>query len=199
MGNAKCWEDTVPVARHSVRLALADHLDITFQEARKVRIRKDDDAPVTHAHLKVEIRTRRLVEDLGHSLLSNFLPNASTASDVLGLRVHDVQHRARGWKSEDTDDDDSSQRNASLIGGIPEVAGENTDQYAEYYTPLEQEAENKAQEQSAAGDHSIAGIPLPESVPVLAIIGAAIGVVVIFCGLGAYLYYKRRQAAKQFD
>merc|ERR1711920_913677 len=174
-------------------------MGITFQEARKVKIRKDDDAPVTHAHVKVQIRTRRLVEDLGHSLLSMFLPNASIASDVLGLTVHDVQHHARGWKSEDTDDDDSSQRNASLIGGGPEVAGEETDQYAEYYTPLEQQAEKQAQEQSSAGDHSIAGVPLPESVPVLAIIGAAIGVVVIFGGLGACLYYKRRLAAKQPD
>merc|ERR1712039_857646 len=83
--------------------------------------------------------------------------------------------------------------------GIPEVAGENTDQYAEYYTPLAQEAEKQAQEQSAGGDHSIAGVPLPESVPVVAIIGAAIGVVVVFGGLAACLYYKRRQAAKQPD
>jgi len=58
--NDKCWNDAAPVARHSVRLALADHMDITFQEAGVVRLRRDSSSPATLAHLTVVVKTRRL-------------------------------------------------------------------------------------------------------------------------------------------
>jgi len=94
--NDKCWADAVPVSHHMVRLALADHLDIAFQEVSTVQIRKDLGSPTTHAHLKVEVQTRRLGVAQGSSLLASFLSNASMASDLVGLPVYEVAKTCQG-------------------------------------------------------------------------------------------------------
>merc|ERR1712194_41567 len=186
-----CWEDAAPVSRHSVRLALADHLDITFQEAHQVRFRKDQGFPTTHAHLTVVLNTRRLGAELGEMLLASFLTNASRASSILGLTVHDVEHDDDFHDTADTKDT----VNASLTDSA--AHGEESDQYAEYYAPLEQNAELMAKAKSQGGDHSVAGIALPFGIPTAAIIGVAIGIVVVLGSLVGCLYYKRRQLAAQ--
>jgi len=73
------------------------------------------------------------------------------------------------------------------------LPGEKTDQYAEYYAPLETEAEQQAK---AAGDGksaSIAGVDVPESVPMPVIIGAAAGTVTFLAVVGIWLHWRRRQ------
>jgi len=178
-------------SRHSVRLALADHLDITFQEAHQVRFRKDQGFPTTHAHLSVVVKTRRLGAELGVLLLASFLTNTSRASDILGLTVHDVEHDDDFHETADAKD----RVNASPTDSAG--AGEDSDQYAEYYAPLEENAERLAEAKSEGGDHSVAGIPLPFGIPTAAIIGVAVGIVVVLGGLVGCLYYKRRQHAAQ--
>jgi len=174
--------ETVPVARHMVRLAVADHLDIPFQEAQTVQLRQVHPS-LNHASLKVEVWTNRVNQANGQSMLDSFLANASMASELLGLTVHDIIG---------VDEDDSQDGAGAVVAeGASEVAGENSDLYIEHYTPLEEAAEKKASGKSA----SIAGVDVPEGVPVALIAGVAAGVMILVAATGIWLHYRRRQLA----
>lgn len=185
--NAKCWSDTVPVSHHMVRLALADHFDITFQEVETVQLHKDPEKPLTHAVLNVTIITNRLAPELGSSLLTTFLTNSSMASDVLGLTVRDVVE-VNGKGQGDVGKD---QGEGNAVVADSNVPGETSDQYSEYYAPLEKEAEDKAR--SRGRSNSIAGVEVPESVPVDVIIGVAATIMVLSVVVAVWLRRRRQQ------
>lgn len=185
--NDKCWADVVPTSRHMVRLAVADHLDITFQEASIVKLRRDSASPTTHAHLRVKVKTDRLDEGLGSSLMASFLPNASVVSDLLGLTVHAVEQV-------DTSDNQGPSPPGQISDRDATLPGETSDQYAEYYAPLEAQAEERAQ--TPGNPTSIAGVDVPEGVPMGAIIGGAVGAVVLFVVVGVWLRFRRKQLAR---
>jgi len=183
----------VPIARHSVRLALADHLDVTFQEANHVRLRRDESSPTTHAHLKIMISTRRLNTDVGKTLLGSFLGNASIASEILGLVVHTVEHQILSDNAEGSSHPDEGQ-NASLIDMI--TTGEDEDEYAKYYAPLEKNAEQLAQPQ-ASGERSVAGVPVPSSIPTFAIVAVAGGIVLLLASIIGCVLIRRKRLLAQ--
>jgi len=190
--NHKCWEDAAPVARHSLRLALADHFDVPFQEAHQVRLRKDDGSPTTHAHLHIVVNTRRLTTDLGNLLLASFLANASIASEILGLVVHTVEHQVRADDGESSSHSDQG-ANASLIDAA--TASEDEDEYAQYYVPLEKNAE--LAQSKASGEPSVAGVPVPSFIPTIAIVAVAGGIVVLLAALIGCLFLRRRRLLAQ--
>jgi len=166
-----------------VRLALADHLDITFQEARLVRIRRDAVAPDSRAHMEVKVHTSRLDVNQGSSLLASFLTNASIASEMLGLTVNEIAH------VDDSQGPGSNEKTSKVMTDAADLPEENADEYAEHYSPLATEAEQQTNKNSA----SIAGVDVPESVPVPVIVGAAVAVVTFLAAVGVWLNYRRRQ------
>merc|ERR1712232_1308078 len=134
--------------------------DILFQEVQNVAIRKDPGSPTTHAHLMVKLSTKRLNAQSGSSLLKSFLTNATMATDLMGLTTHEIES--------DLFDDSSSG-----AAGTFATEAEESDEYADDYATLEAKAEEKAN-----GGANVAGVDVPDSVPMPAIVAGA-GVIVL--------------------
>jgi hypothetical protein len=94
-----CWDLKTVRSRHSLRLAIADHLDITFQEVTNVVLRPgsitsrrlSNDKTITDASLQISVSTERVDHPSGRSLLRAFLPSTKVASDLLGMDVHNLK------------------------------------------------------------------------------------------------------------
>jgi hypothetical protein len=94
-----CWNMKTVRSRHYLRLAIADHLDITFQEVGKVVLRPgaitsrrlSNDKTITDASLHISVQTDRVDHPSGGSLLRAFLSSNKAASDLLGMDVHDLK------------------------------------------------------------------------------------------------------------
>lgn len=164
----KCWAEAVNITMHFVRLALADHLDVPFQEAKDVRLWKDEGAPATHAHLQVQVLTDRLDAKQGRPLLQSFLTNATFASEMMGLTVLETPDIAPDMEGAPT---------------VSSVSPEKPDQYDQYYGMLEKKRDPTV----------IAGVYIPEEVPVPVIVSAAVGVILLGSVVALFLHFRRKR------
>lgn len=160
----------VDVTLHALRLALADHLDVPFQEAEEIRLARDSSRrlsagePATNAHVHVKVVTSRLSTEEGVLLLQNpdFLGNTSYASELLGMTVLGV---------ESPDD---------LVNAVSDsiVNPTHPDQFDTYYINLE------APTQKSEGA-SVAGFEVPAAV----IVGIAVTCAVLIAAILLYPFY----------
>merc|ERR1712232_1533512 len=86
-----CFANKRTAASHMVRLAVADHLDVPFQEVTRVHLFRRERAANLDAVLVVSVQTHRLSEDEGHPLLRSFISDASELSSLLGFEITSVQ------------------------------------------------------------------------------------------------------------
>jgi len=209
-----CWFFQKPVAVHNTRLATADHLDISIQEVKKVRLWREAETSQTHAYLTLKVKTRRLFEQEGTTLLRSLISNTTQASELFGFDVLSVElveddgstsPVASGNSAGTTPAPGGATAPSSSSGAVSSTTaqapssiiadaaeGEDMDQYLGYYDPsLEQAAESRASKED------IAGIPVPDGVPPAAIIGggAAVVFLVTVAGVLACIKYRKSKAA----
>jgi hypothetical protein len=162
----ECWKQKSEVSIHFLRLALADHLDIPFQEVGRILLRRSltptsdrrlqqSQATVPAAYLDISVSSRRHTAESGNRHLEAFLSDSLVASQLLGVAVHSLEHLDESRLSEVEADMSSEQ-----------VIGEDGDVFSQYYDELVPQTENES------GDAAFGGI----SLLLLILIGAATGV-----------------------
>jgi hypothetical protein len=167
-----CWNAKTPRTRHLLRLAAADHLDITFQEVLKVVLRPvtadsrrlQEKGFMSSASLLISIKTNRVDASSGQYLLQEFLKDASDASQILGLDVKSLKLEASEPTSEKLE------------------AGEEEDEFAAMYDEVERDN---------AGSF---GSSPTDGLPPAVIVGGGAAVLVLGGLVSACMWYKRRQA-----
>lgn len=163
-----------------MRLALADHLDIPFQEVGRVLLRRSarvtgdrrldqSQSSVPSAYLDISIRSRRHTAESGKRHLEAFLNDAVVASQILGVAVHSLE-----WL------DVRKHREAETNMSSDSVLGEDGDVYTPYYEQVEPNSEDGKGDVAAGGGASL--------LPVI-LIGSFAGV--IFVAGGVFLTVRR--------
>jgi len=168
-----CWHDKKNKTLHDVRLSLAGHLDIPFQEvevswgfaeATGRRL-----SGMTTAYLQVTVASDRVSKEEGTQLLNSFIPDKDFAAQLLGLDVRSVEEAGAPVDVEALDD--------------PETMGQGRDPYEPAYEELA-----KGTGSSAPPPTSTLGF-----LPPGAIIGIAAGVLVLGIGAGLLLWRRSRR------
>jgi hypothetical protein len=160
------------VTLHHLRLAVADHLDIPFQEVVSVSLTlsgaQQDPAQglrrlaVMAALLNVRVETRRVEQD---SVLDDVIEGTVDASHLLGLKVNIVEPI----------DSETAEKSGAIT--------EHSDPYIPAYDALAKKDNRPALVTSPANV-----LPLPTE----AIIALAAAVLVLGSALGCYMYIKQR-------
>jgi hypothetical protein len=159
----ECWAQKSEVSIHFLRLALADHLDIPFQEVGRILLRRSvtatsdrrlqqSEATVQHAYLDISVSSRRHTAESGNRHLEEFLSDSLVASQLLGVAVHSLEHLDENRLSEYQADFSSEP-----------VPGEDGDVFAPYYDELVPQTDDES------GDVAFGGV----SLLLLILIGAA--------------------------
>jgi len=170
-----CWHDKLTVTLHHVRIAVADQLQIPFQEVEHASLglleatsrRLDDGTNIREARLQVRVRSQRVSAAKDGPLLMALLTTPEDASWLLGFQVHGVSAAANEeWKEE----------------GYT-VLTDASDPYSDAY---------KEEVQQSPGGGTASVLPM-EYLPVEAIIGIAIAVILIGSVVATYLFLKRRK------
>lgn len=188
-----CWQSKAGVSVHFVRLAHADHLDITFQEIVTVVLQREfeDDSdgrrlqktesdaqqgqPISEVKLQITVSTRRILRTEAEKLMRSFFKSAAWASQLFGFVVHSVE-----WVT-DAGPLGTSQED-------PHVQGQDWDIYTPYYEDLEPPG-------STREGSSIAGVST-EGIPTGVIIGLAAGVLALGAAIVVLLRYRRWRTLK---
>lgn len=177
-----CWDAKQEQSLHFVRLGMADHLDIPFEEVYSVKFQHLDsrrlaagDAVVTEGRLDINVSTKRLTQEQGDGLVKSFLASSTEASEILGIPVHTVERvlsqSTRQVTSESVDLDDP---------------------YAPYYERL---APAPAAASNTAHSDTMGGVPTnANDLPSWVIIGGAITLVVI--GVAVFVTWRLRKYYK---
>jgi len=194
-----CWKSQKGVAVHNTRLSSADHLDISIQEVKKVRLSRDAENSQTNAYLMIKVHTQRLLEQEGASLLRSFMSNTTRASELFGFAVQSTELILEDGSTTQVPSGDveaalvSSASSTTLPSSIV-AEGEDMDEYLEYYNV---ELEQMPQTGSGEPSQEIAGLAVPDGVPPAAIIGGAVAVVLLLtvAALLAYLKHRTSKAA----
>lgn len=179
--NEACWSQWKNVTLHDARLALADLLDVPFQEITRVSMtfhasagrRLSTDKLAT---FQIMVTTKRLPKNDINTLMRTFLTDSAVAADVMNFPVSEVtmtNMNDRGeWSNVETGSGDRT-----------DVIDDRTDPYQGAYD--EKEPRNNWQ--------TIGGIPTGD-LPVGVIVGVAIAVIFAGFGFGFFILYRRRRA-----
>jgi len=169
-----CWHNKKMVTLHNVRLSVAGHLDIPFQEVEVstgfalAATRRLTDTRT--AGLTVTIASSRLSASEATALMGSYSQDAAAMSALLGLSVHSV---ASGAPASQTDLEDNT------------VMGQDSDPYVPAYDAIDD-----APTGGGGGGTSNSVVSM---LPAEAIIGIAIGVVVLAVLFGGMLFLRRRR------
>jgi len=181
----ECWKDKSEVSIHFVRLALASHLAIPFQEVGNVLLRSTLETTQSRrlsatsmetpeAFLDISVKSRRLTDTSGRALLASFLPNAAEASQLLGLVILSVELLT------DTDVADEVRAKVSGLAG----PGENGDVYAPFYEEIGSLTDKESGDSGeAGGGATIAGVAV-DGVPA-AVVMACGGAILVLGAISA--------------
>jgi len=120
-----CWNAKTPRTRHYLRLAAADHLDITFQEVLKVVLRPQtvasrrlEQKEMSGASLLISVKTNRVDATTGKDLLGKFVTDPAIASQILGLEVKSAQVVGAGEPAIDLQPGEEADEFAVLYGEV---------------------------------------------------------------------------------
>jgi len=171
----KCWSRKKRVTLHHIRLAVADYLDIPFQEVTTVRLgldrafsRRLAGTVERSVFLEIHAQSSRIENSHAQDFKRNFITTTEDASELIDLRVLQLA---------------STQSNAVTTTNNLEVTTD-TDPYAPAYNELEPK-----------------GTTVPSSptdlLPTNVIIGIAVGVLVIGAALTTFLWMRRRKTQAQ--
>mmetsp|Transcript_15945 Transcript_15945/g.28480 ORF Transcript_15945/g.28480 Transcript_15945/m.28480 type:complete len:504 (-) Transcript_15945:200-1711(-) len=177
----ECWANKKSRSLHILRLSVADHLDIPFQEILNVVLR-----PTVHTHrrlsghlteasLFVSVTTSRMEAKKGEELLRAFLSDKESASQLLGLEVHNLV---------------LVDKQATALDDLD--AAEASDEYAQFY---------KDAEPKDVRGGSLSTIPgSPEDVFPAGVV-VAVAAAVVFLGMltAVGLWYKKRMQQKNVE
>jgi len=189
----KCLQNGKDQRLHYTRLALADMLDIPFQEVVKVgfvftgiAVSSRRLASDPTAEFQVLIVTQRIDQAEAVTLLTSFLADAREASDIFGFPVDEVAPPElsldSAWK--EPSPVSSTATNGTESISVSEVLSNSTDPYQRAYD----------REAPRGSVNNFAGLPVG-ALPAEAIIGLS-GAVVLFgiCfGVGAWWRRKRNR------
>jgi len=172
----KCWSEKKRITLHHIRLAVADYLNITFQEVKTVRLgldrafsrRLSGGMEQRSVFLKIDIQSSRIENSHAEDFKRNFVTTTDTASELVDLRVLQLV---------------STQSNTVTTNNLEVTA--DTDPYTPAYNELEPK-----------GTTTVPSSPT-ELLPTGAIIGIAIGVLVIGAALSTFMWMRRRKAQAQ--
>lgn len=179
----ECWKDKAEVSVHFVRLSMADHLDIPFQEVgdvllRSARIKESrrlsttGAQPIKEAFLDISITSRRLAEI---PVLSTFLTNAAAASQLLGFAIHSVEFLP-----------DIDAKVAREYMSDEPVPGEKDDAYGTFYDDIAPVQPGRRQSNRGITIGAVVSDGIPAAL-IIAIAGAIAGFAVL-----AALYFRYR-------
>jgi len=167
-----CWHSKQNVTLHNVRLSVAGHLDIPFQEVEVSTgfalssARRLTDAKT--AQLTVTILSNRISASEGIELMGSYAQDASAMSTLLALNVGSV--RAVAPAAEAALDEET-------------VMGQGSDPYVPAYAAIE----------DVPGGGVVTSAGVLSFLPTEAVIGIAIGIVVLAGLFGAWLLRRRRR------
>mmetsp|Transcript_78829 Transcript_78829/g.218025 ORF Transcript_78829/g.218025 Transcript_78829/m.218025 type:complete len:545 (+) Transcript_78829:66-1700(+) len=170
-----CWHDKKHVSLHKLRLSLAGHLDIPFQEVEVTMGFADStdrrllDTRV--AYLTASVSSDRMSADEGGSLLRSFVTDEAFLAQLLGLQVRSavVMPEATAESVEDAT-----------------TMGQGSDPYDPAYAALETPAPSPSRVETPVGE--ALGM-----LPPAAIGGIAAGLVVLAAGIGGAIFWRRRR------
>lgn len=98
MCTGDCVGSKVDATLHLMRFYVAEHLNITYQETVAVSLSGDltsrrlsTDSGVQTIYLSITIVTDRVLTELAVQLMENYIPDADTASVLLGMEVTSVE------------------------------------------------------------------------------------------------------------
>mmetsp|Transcript_14034 Transcript_14034/g.24638 ORF Transcript_14034/g.24638 Transcript_14034/m.24638 type:complete len:566 (-) Transcript_14034:202-1899(-) len=176
----ECWSNKKGRSLHMLRLAVADHLDIPFQEVLKVVLR-----PVAHEHthrrldnhftgatLFIGVTSGRIDAEKGQELLRTFLNDKTSASQLLGLEVHNLV---------------IVDKKVTTLVEVDDA--EASDEYSQFYKDYE------PQDARGSGLSTIPGSP-EDVFPAGVVVGVAAAVVVLGILTAVGLWYKKRMQQK---
>mmetsp|Transcript_130253 Transcript_130253/g.259804 ORF Transcript_130253/g.259804 Transcript_130253/m.259804 type:complete len:591 (+) Transcript_130253:76-1848(+) len=177
-----CTLDKTNMTLHGLRLSIAGHLDVPFQEIEdvvygyeKLGARRLASTTNRVLHLRVMVRTGRLLKTDGTVLLTTWLSGEDHASELLGLQVKGVSNTGTGTGSGFTQE-----------GNI----GAKNDPYAPAYEKIEDIVDSSNATFSTHGTvvNEDTGLGIP------GVIGGIAGSIV-FIGIvaGAGLFFHRRR------
>mmetsp|Transcript_631 Transcript_631/g.1827 ORF Transcript_631/g.1827 Transcript_631/m.1827 type:complete len:548 (-) Transcript_631:169-1812(-) len=174
----RCWHDKTNETFHGIRLSMAGHFDIPFQEVEHVSLGFEStvegrrlEGTIQVALMRVRVETRRHSEDSGGALMDNFLPSAAIASQLLGVPVQGVE----------------------LLDAPVDVINSTSMTWDnDPYTPA-----YEAIEKNPVGS-SLGGLP-SDFLPPEAIIGIAGGIMVIGAVVGVLAVWRRRVAKQKAE
>lgn len=172
-----CFHDKLKVTLHHIRLAVADHLDIPFQEVTEVSLskvtinkRRLSDREVHAAKLRITVESKRVWPGVDGPYLSSLLKTASDASFFLGFEVTDV-------KLVSSDEDDDAEDEESI-----ETLNRDNDPYEDAYK----------REAGSEGGVRIPGVA-SDTIPVEVVFIGAGAVLLTFCAFAACIAVRRRR------
>jgi len=168
-----CWHDKKIVTLHNVRLSIAGHLDIPFQEvevstgfALSTSRRLSD---TRTAALTVTVASNRISAGDATTLLGTYAQDAAAMSTLLGLNVGQV---TSGLPADQNNLQDTT----------------NMGQDSDPYVPAYNAAIDDVPTGGAGNSNSVVGM-----LPTEAIIGIATGIVVLAVIFGSVLFWRRRR------
>jgi len=176
--NPVCTLDRTNMTLHGLRLSIAGHLDLPFQEVEVAYgyqssvARRLIPSPTKVLQLKVTVSTGRLSETDGTVLLTSWLSGADHASQLLGLEVQTVSNTRSG--------SDGFTQGGNL--------GANNDPYAPAYDSISENVHQAGHHSTLAAAGQDTGLVTPELIA-----GIAGGVVFIGVVVGAALFFQRRR------
>eukprot|EP00930_Biecheleria_cincta_P055073 TRINITY_DN41442_c0_g1_i1.p1 TRINITY_DN41442_c0_g1~~TRINITY_DN41442_c0_g1_i1.p1 ORF type:complete len:723 (-),score=121.71 TRINITY_DN41442_c0_g1_i1:37-2169(-) len=196
--NQECWLAWKEKSLHYTRLALADVLDIPFQEVNMVALSFGEAEAQTgrrlqtaatggaerDATLQAMVTTQRLTAEDTLSLMKLFLKDAAEATEIFNFLVTSVSLQ-------------SSKSGEGAWKDLSEKATVITDSLDNDDDPY-QSAYDKAQPKSGGkGFATIAGVPV-DDVPVAVIVGIAVTVVILGCMFFLWVRYRRKKAITEY-
>jgi len=186
-----CALDRTNMTLHGLRLSVAGHLQVPFQEVENVAFGYDQAVARRLAgetskvlHLHVTVHTGRLMNTDGTVLLTTWLSGADQASQLLGLHVQEIRN-ARPENDPFTED-----------GNL----GSGNDPYNSAYDSIEASLNEPAHGSSLTAGGKEAGIFTAEVIA--GIVGGIFFIgMSMLVGVGLYLYrrIRRRNAARDFE
>jgi len=175
-----CWHDKLNVTMHHVRISVADMLEVPFQEVRLASLtisrtvssrRLDDNSTAIHlAVLKVAVESARVTEG-DRAKLDSLVPEAQSASWLLGFKVHKVTELS----------DDAVEFGDSETAMLTDAS----DPYSSAYTEASPSSSGRGNNAARAASGPISLLPMEASI--------AGGVVVVVLGLCGLVLLRRRK------
>lgn len=185
--NDECWRTWKNVTMHYTRLAMADLLDIPFQEVDKVSFSFEQLvsgrrlATGRRASLQLQVQTKRLDKSEAKTLMSLFLSSPAVASEIFNFPVGEVT-----MTSISTDGTWQDTSKGTTV--VTDYLDNDNDPYQSAYS------DNQPEIKRGGNLQSIGGIPVA-GVPMEVILAVAVCVVVFIGGFFFYLWWRRKKAA----